>query len=162
MTRDSDFKKLVRERMAATGQNYTAARAEVLAGTPEPVRDEQWLAAEKEHQLVIGRFFRDGRLTQVPMKRKVRASVLLELVRLFEPARDYPEREVNEVLGSVHEDHAFWRRELVNYGYLTREAGVYRLPEVAPERPASMLQEIPAWEELWLPTHLAGRRDDAS
>jgi hypothetical protein len=29
MTRDSDFKKLVRQRMAATGQSYTAARAAI-------------------------------------------------------------------------------------------------------------------------------------
>jgi hypothetical protein len=27
MTKDPDFKKLVRQRMAATGQSYTAARA---------------------------------------------------------------------------------------------------------------------------------------
>jgi hypothetical protein len=29
MTRDSDFKKLVRQRMAAAGQSYTAARAAI-------------------------------------------------------------------------------------------------------------------------------------
>jgi proteasome accessory factor A len=35
MTRDSDFKKLVRQRMAATGQSYTAARAAIY----RPVTD---------------------------------------------------------------------------------------------------------------------------
>lgn len=35
MTRDSDFKKLVRQRMAATGQSYTAARAAIYRATAD-------------------------------------------------------------------------------------------------------------------------------
>ena len=35
MTRDSDFKKLVRQRMAATGQSYTAARAAIHRATAD-------------------------------------------------------------------------------------------------------------------------------
>ena len=35
MTRDSDFKKLVRQRMAATGQSYTAARAAIYRLTAD-------------------------------------------------------------------------------------------------------------------------------
>lgn len=162
MTDNSDFKRLVRDRMRATGQNYTAARADLLGSDDSrpaptaPERSPEWTEAEREHRLVVGRFFRDGRLTQMPMKRKVRASILLELVALFEPGRDYPEPEVNEMLGAVHEDYAFWRRELVNYGYLTRADGIYRLPEQPPVRPASMTQEIPAWEAVWFPEHLRG------
>ena len=79
-----------------------------------------------------------------------------DLLTLFEPGRDYPEAEVNEILGAVHDDFAFWRRELVDYGYLTWAAGIYRLAERAPERPEHMRQEIPDWEAIWLPTHLSG------
>lgn len=151
MTRDADFKQLVRDRMAATGQNYTAARADLVAE-----HDARLERARAEQRKVVGRFFRDGRLTQVPMKRKARAAVLLHLVTLFEPGRDYTEREVSEMLAQVHEDFAFWRRELVDYGYLTREAGTYRLTDRVPQRMAFMAQEIPDWEALWLPGFLAG------
>jgi proteasome accessory factor A len=36
VTKDSDFKKLVRQRMAATGQSYTAARAALYRSGPAP------------------------------------------------------------------------------------------------------------------------------
>ena len=37
MTRNSDFKQVVRARMAATGESYTAARRQLLAkSTPDP------------------------------------------------------------------------------------------------------------------------------
>lgn len=70
--------------------------------------------------------------------------------------RLYSERDVNDVLASVHEDVAFWRRELGDYGYLTRERGIHRLAEMALKRPSWMAQEIPAWESLWLPRYLRG------
>lgn len=37
MTKDRDFKRRVRERMAKTGESYTAARAHLLATTPPPL-----------------------------------------------------------------------------------------------------------------------------
>jgi hypothetical protein len=37
VTRDSDFKKLVRQRMAAAGQSYTAARAAIYRSAADVV-----------------------------------------------------------------------------------------------------------------------------
>ena len=92
MTRDSDFKNIVRARMAETGQTYTAARADLMGEGTSPVphdtdqarpahRDHAsgaettaFVRASAEQAKIIGRFFHDGRLTQVPMKRKVRAA----------------------------------------------------------------------------------------
>lgn len=37
MTRDSDFKNIVRARMAETGQTYTAARADLMGEGTSPV-----------------------------------------------------------------------------------------------------------------------------
>lgn len=169
MTSDSDFKQLVRARMRQTGQNYTAARADLLAAGPQaPVpatestaestaESAEWLAAQAEQITTVGRHLRDGRLVSFPARRKARAAVLLDLVALFQPGRVYPEPEVNGILEPIVEDFAFWRRELVNYGYLQRDSGRYRLATTPPVRPAHMLQEIPAWEALWLPRHLTGR-----
>lgn len=154
MTRDSDFKKVVRARMAETGEGYAAARA-ALEQTRSPQR-EAYDAARAEQERLVGRLFADGRIARVPAKRKVRAAVLLEVVRRFEPGRVYAEREVNDVLLGVHEDFAYLRRELVNYRYLEREDGRYRTAARAPERAPVEHQEIPAWEAHWLPGFLAG------
>jgi hypothetical protein len=154
MTRDSDFKQVVRARMAETGETYTAARTAVEASRSP--RGEAYDAARAEQQRIVGRLFTDGRIERVPAKRKVRAAVLLEVLSRFEPGRDYSEPEVNEVLLDVHEDFAYLRRELVNYHYLEREAGRYRTAAQAPERSSIEWQEIPAWEAHWLPGFLAG------
>ncbi len=155
MTRDSDFKQVVRARMAATGENYTAARAAVEAdrGPHQAAYD----VARAEQERLVRRLFSDGRIERVPARRKVRAAVLLEVVSRFGPGRVYAEPEVNEVLLGIHEDFAYLRRELVNYHYLEREDGRYRTAEAAPERAAIERQEIPAWEAHWLPGFLAGR-----
>lgn len=153
MTRDSDFKKVVRARMAETGESYTAARAALERDRREAAYD----AARAEQERLVGRLFTDGRIERVPAKRKVRAAVLLEVVSRFEPGRDYSEKEVNEVLLGVHEDFAYLRRELVNYRYLERAGGRYRTAVHAPERSPIELQEVPAWEAHWLEGFLAGR-----
>lgn len=80
-------------------------------------------------------WFVDGRLTAIPSKRSVRRPVLERLARHFELARTYPEREVNELLRTFHDDVASLRRELVAEKLLTRTRnGVYKL---APSRPAT-------------------------
>ncbi len=154
MTADRDFKQLVRARMAQTGQNYTAARADLLVE-----RTEHGRAAETEHRRVVARFLVDGTLRSMPTKRKSLAQVLLALVELFEPGRDYSESEVNELLAAVWHDHVSLRRELVDYGYLERSNGVYRLPQQPPHRHPQYAQELPQWEAFWLPEYLS-RTDD--
>lgn len=153
MTADRDFKKLVRAHMARTGLNYTSARADLLSR-----REDTREAARRDHEAVVGRFLRNGRLTSVPVKRKPRAHVLLALVALFEPGRAYREPEVNEILGGVWEDYAYLRREMVDYGYLERADGIYRVTTRVPERGPVFAAEMPDWEAIWLPEHLAGGR----
>ena len=148
MTRNSDFKQVVRARMAATGEGYTTARA--------ALEQEAYDAARAEQERLVRRLFTGGRIERVPARRKVRAAVLLEVLGRFEPGRDYSEPEVNEVLLGVHEDFAYLRRELVNYHYLERADGRYRTAAQAPTRSAIERQEVPAWEAHWLPGFLAG------
>ena len=149
MTRDSDFKRVVRARMAQSGETYTAARS--------ALEQEAYDRARAEQQRLVGRLFTDGRIAVVPARRKVRAAVLLEVLSRFEPGREYAEAEVNEVLVEVHEDFAYLRRELVNYRYLQRHDGRYRTADRAPDRSPIERQEIPEWEAHWLPGFLAGR-----
>jgi len=158
VTRDSDFKQVVRARMAETGETYAAARAAVEQQAPSRAAADlaAYDAARSEQERLVVRLFTDGRLAQIPAKRRTRAGALLEVLTRFEPGRDYSEQEVNEVLLDVHEDFAYLRRELVNYRYLERSDGVYRVVAAAPERARIEVQEIPAWEAVWLPGFLAG------
>jgi hypothetical protein len=163
VTRDRDFKQVVRARMAQTGENYTAARAALeqqqapsRVATPQgPTRPTAYDAARREQERLVGRLFDDGRLAQIPAKRRTRAGALLEVLTRFMPGRIYTEPEVNEVLLGVHHDFAYLRRELVNYHYLERAEGRYRVAAQAPTRASIERQEIPDWEAVWLPGFLA-------
>jgi len=156
MTRDSDLKKHVRARMARTGENYTSARAALLAEQAVHPEDRE-AAARAEHARLIRPFLREGRLLGMPARRRARTAVMLEILARFAPGEVYDETQVGEVLEAVHEDVALLRRELVDLGYLEREAdgAVYRVAARVPRREGNMAQEITQWERLWLPRFIA-------
>ena len=76
---------------------------------------------------VLRSFFVDDRLVSIPAQEKKKLVVLRYLLgRCFTEDRPYPEKEVNQRLALFHPDVASLRRFLVEYGMVTREAGVYR------------------------------------
>lgn len=75
---------------------------------------------------VLKTFLRRGRLTSLPAQLKKRQIILAKLVEEFEPGRDYPEREVNQILVEFHDDVASLRRELVGLRFMERKHGIYR------------------------------------
>ena len=97
-------------------------------GAQAPALDDPYQAK------VVRTFFINGRLTAIPAKRRARVAVLVELLRRFEAGRDYTEPEVNDLLRPAHDDVAFLRRELVDYRYLTRSGGIYRVVDAPPAR----------------------------
>lgn len=119
------------------------------------------MADDPEHERHLRIFFDGARLRQIPAKRKARVSVLLHLLRGFEPGRDYSEAEVNTILREAHDDVATLRRELVDYRYLTRVGGVYSVVEAPPERDANEAQEVPAGEAAWIGALLRETRRDS-
>jgi hypothetical protein len=64
-----------------------------------------------------------GKLKTLPAQRKKLEAILRYLVKSFEPGRRYSEKEVNDILGSYHDDTASLRRELVGSGLMQREGG---------------------------------------
>jgi hypothetical protein len=71
----------------------------------------------------VSALFSRGRLTVIPRRAVRREQLLRHLTQtLFRPDRDYHEREVNEVLLTVHDDCAALRRYLVASGWLERTA----------------------------------------
>ena len=76
---------------------------------------------------VVRAFLRDDRLVAIPAKPSKRDLLLpVILDRCFPEDRDYEEKEVNMRLALLHQDVAALRRYLVDGGWMTREAGIYR------------------------------------
>lgn len=138
--------------------NRTALKNLVLGNTPDimpvSVREVETTADDDgealERAKVIRDFFDGQRLKQIPAQRKKRVIVLQHLAAEFDPARSYPEREVNDILRAAHEDYATLRRELVDYGFMTRDHGVYQVARKLPNRSAHVAQEITGDETEWL------------
>ncbi len=84
------------------------------------------MGAANDDEAGLRAFFRDGRLTEIPMKASKRRIVPERIAIELEPGVRYEEREVNVVVGRFSDDHAALRRYLVDEGFLDREAGVYR------------------------------------
>ena len=80
-----------------------------------------------ELEKVIRSFVKDGRLVSIPAKPSKRDLLLpLILDRCFPEDREYEEKEVNMRLALLHPDVAALRRYLVDGGWMTRAAGIYR------------------------------------
>lgn len=104
---------------------------------------------------ILRAFFADGRLERIPAQEKKRQVILRFLAEtVFVEGRDYPEKEVNQLLALRHSDVAALRRYLVDGGYMERPAGIYRLRprESWPTLEASDPDEVPG---------RGGRRDRA-
>ena len=82
-------------------------------------------ALDEDEEAVLKRYFRGGRLVEIPAKHAKRLVVLTRLALEFEPGIRYPEREVNQALRRFHDDHVTLRRYLVDEGLLSREKGEY-------------------------------------
>jgi hypothetical protein len=114
--------------------------------------DQASQPASDEENAVLRAFFDGPRLRQIPASRKKRVIVLRRLLERFNPDRTYPESEVNEMLREAHDDVATLRRELVDYGFMVRDRGIYRIATELPARGSTVAQEVGnerAWfEEL--------------
>lgn len=73
--------------------------------------------------------FLDGEtITQIPASEKKRMVLVRWIATKFDSDRDYPEREVNEIIKRHHVDSAYFRRAMVDTGIMTRSKGIYRKP----------------------------------
>src|SRR3954453_6728946 len=131
--------------------NYQSeAQSRIYSLRMNPLRDLTAIATdativrsdEEPDDRMVRAFFDGTRLRQIPASRKKRVAVLRHLLQRFVPGQNYPEIQVNELLRSAHEDVATLRRELVDYGFMTRERGIYRVATQLPQRGATVSQEV--------------------
>ena len=91
---------------------------------PGPAPD--W--ADVKARRVLRSFFEGERLLSIPAQHGKRLIILRYLAEsVFEPSREYPEKELNQLLALRHPDVASLRRYLVDEGFMQRAAGVYQL-----------------------------------
>jgi hypothetical protein len=110
---------------ALVALNRRLTTREAVAALADGIEADGWDRRVRSNFLLP-----DGRLKEIPASRKKRHVILRFLTGQFEPGRDYPEAEVNEILKRHHPDSATLRREMIGYRMMARDHGVYRrLPE---------------------------------
>ncbi len=125
-------------------------RTPMNASQVEPGPNGEHLDEKATFRAKVVRDFFDGeKLKSVPAQRKRRVIVLQHLMNRFNPEQSYTEREVNDLLRPAHEDVATLRRELVDYGFMQRDHGIYQMTRGAPERSVQVRQEITGDESEW-------------
>jgi len=105
---------------------------------PTPITEEPPRRRLTELEKIVRSFFPDDRLVSIPAKPRKRELLLpVILDRCFPEDREYEEKEVNMRLALLHPDVAALRRYLVDGGWMTREAGIYRRAKPLPSESAS-------------------------
>ena len=74
---------------------------------------------------VLKNFMVGDRIKDLPASRKKRLVVLQWLLEKFQRGKNYPEKEVNEIIKDYHPDYATIRREFIINKLMKRESGVY-------------------------------------
>jgi hypothetical protein len=80
-------------------------------------------------QKVLNTFVENGRITQLPARRKKQLVIMNWVVEHFDYDVRYPEAELNEKLKELNPDFASLRRYLIDHKLMARENNVYwRIP----------------------------------
>ncbi len=114
------------ERLSRIGGDLHRLAVEESGGAPDEIELPGW--ATPVDVRVLRAFFEGDRLISIPAQHSKRLVVLRYLAdTIFERKRKYPEKEVNQLLATRHPDAASLRRYLVDEGFMSRKASVYRL-----------------------------------
>jgi len=122
------LRRLAREDVVAVEHDRWSVRGDVIAQRAReaaPAPEDVGEGLPPREAGVLRSFLRDGRVERLPAARNKRLVVLDHVAHAFELGVRYPEKEVNTILRAFHADHAALRRNLVDEGFLTREAGIY-------------------------------------
>ena len=98
-----------------------------LAGTRPKVQLEDLPEDEYDRKVIQDFTKADGSFKSLPTQQKKFEAVLRHVAHAFTPGDQYTEKQVNELLRRYHEDTASLRRGLVDFGLMTRQAGIYQL-----------------------------------
>ena len=82
----------------------------------------------------IDQFFApNGTLISIPVKPAKKIAVLKVIASKLSPDTKYPEKELNAIIATYHQDTAAIRRHMIEYGILERDGGsVYWVKALQP------------------------------
>ncbi|MBE1554196.1 DUF2087 domain-containing protein [Sporosarcina limicola] len=89
----------------------------------ERMMDERFLISDAEREKVLGNYFRqglNGPIDVFPSKEKRKYIIAQEIIKRFEADKMYIEKEINELLRTIHPDFATIRRFLIDYRFMNR------------------------------------------
>ncbi len=85
--------------------------------------DERYSIEQAERDKVLATYFKhglDGAIEIIPSKEKKKLIILQHILKRFETGEQYTEKEVNDILKTVHTDFVSLRRHLIEYGFMDR------------------------------------------
>jgi predicted transcriptional regulator len=80
---------------------------------------------KKYRDKVIKVFMKKGRLTKLPVQHKKKLIILEEFLKLFKKNKQYVEKEVDEIIHTIYDDHCLIRRLLIEEKYMRRDGNKY-------------------------------------
>jgi hypothetical protein len=102
-----------------------AFRLAAMAAAPKRPGPDPTDDVAEDDARILRRYYRGGRLTQIPPQRSRKLVILDRLAQEFDVGSRYSERQVNAILRRFHDDVASLRRFLVDEGFLDRASGEY-------------------------------------
>jgi hypothetical protein len=83
--------------------------------------DERYAVTEQEKENILKNYIKNDKISNIPRAEKKKIIILQYLIQKFQRNKRYTEKEVNEIIKSMHEDFATLRRYLIEYGFMERE-----------------------------------------
>jgi hypothetical protein len=77
------------------------------------------------YEKIKNTFIQQGKLISIPVQHKKRLVILQEIAKQFEIGKEYPEKEVNNIISEYHFDFCTIRREFIMNRMFERENGIY-------------------------------------
>ena len=109
---------------------------ELIAPSAQANDSSERLREEMYRRKVIKAFMPSGFCKTLPAQIKKRMIIYEEIIRQFSPGKSYPEKEVNRIISSIHEDFCTVRREFIGLGWMRRENGIYTVTYSPDEKAA--------------------------
>jgi len=82
--------------------------------------------SQSDSEKTLTAFVKGGVITSLPLQQDRLVVILGWLVDRIPPEVEYAERAINELLKGHEVDHVTLRRLLIDHGFMTRAAGIYR------------------------------------
>ncbi len=85
------------------------------------VHDDRTRITQKEKKDIIKRYFDGNKLMNFPKKQKRKLILLQHIASMLDVEKKYSDKEMNEFLMAIFEDHVTIRRYLIEYGFVARK-----------------------------------------